>query len=340
MSIATITTSRHTIELAHPFVTALRRVDAVHFVRVVISDEHGFSGIGEAPPTVAITGEDMQSIEEDINKHIAPLLRHQKLDARIFETLHVSHAKSSAKAAVDMALYNLLAARERHDLVTYLGGKRRTLRTAITISLGTPETMAQHAKAACEKGYDILKIKVGGKDGHDIARIQAIRAVTGNATLLIDANQAWSEDEALHTIEAITPLDIALIEQPLNADALEAMARLTCKSPIPILADESAFDIEGVQRVYEMRSADMINIKLMKCGGISKAIEILEFCRAHKLTCMMGSMLEGPHSIKAAAELAMCYGDVIRYVDLDSPLLYADSAMAAPLRYEKAVLLP
>lgn len=335
-TITAITTSRHHIALKHPFVTALRRVESVAFVRVLIKTDTGLYGIGEAPPTVAITGEDMSSIESDITRIITPLLLHQPLDNTLCKALHASLAKNSAKAAVDMALYDLLARKKGVSLVEYLHGSACSLETVITISLEAPEEMRSHALQAYERGCSKLKIKLGSNDGKDLQRLVAIRNALPDATLLVDANQAWSEQGALEMLEQMSELHIALIEQPLKSDAYDAMVRLTCKSSIPILADESAFDLEGVKKVYAMHAADMVNIKLMKCGGISKALEILEFCRAKQMRCMMGSMLEGPHSIAAAAQLAMCYRDVIAYVDLDSPLLYADTALAEQLHYESA----
>ncbi len=115
---------------------------------------------------------------------------------------------------------------------------------------------------------------------------------------------------------------------------IEGMARLTCKSPIPILADKSAFSLDDAREVLKMKAADMINIKLMKYGGISKAREIIEHCEAKNITCMMGSMLEDPCSIKATAQLAMEYPHTIRYTDLDSPLFYKDITQAEAIHFK------
>ena len=103
---------------------------------------------------------------------------------------------------------------------------------------------------------------------------------------------------------------------------MEELKTITNATSIPILADESAFNFEDVKKVVESKSADMINIKLMKCGGLTNAVKILEYARENNIICMLGSMLEGPVSINAALHLAMAYSDVIKYIDLDSPLLY------------------
>ena len=117
---------------------------------------------------------------------------------------------------------------------------------------------------------------------------------------------------------------LELIKQPVKADQLHELRYLTNYSDVPILADESVFTLEDVKAIVEYGCADMINIKLMKCGGTTKAIEILEFARKNNVKCMFGSMLEGPISINATLNLAMEYSDVISYIDLDSPLLYKE----------------
>ena len=119
-------------------------------------------------------------------------------------------------------------------------------------------------------------------------------------------------------------LKIELIEQPVIASDLESLKKITELSHIPILADEAVFTLEDAKKVLESKSADMINIKFMKCGGVTKAIEILEYAREKNITCMLGSMLEGPYSINIALYLAFAYRDIIKYVDLDSPLLYKE----------------
>lgn len=333
MIIKTITLSQHNIPLKHPFITALRRVDAVAFLRVKVETDCGKIGIGEAPPTKAITGDTLESISEAI-----ATLKPKLIDVSVQQALHevlTCKANNSAKAALDIALHNLIA---DNDLKKSLGAQVSTLKTAITISLDTPQQMAERAKEALERGLDILKVKVGGDDGRDIERIEAVCAVARDAKILLDANQAWSIEEAHSIIEKISPLNIELIEQPLIAGDLKGMAELTCKSTIPILADESAFDLEDVKKVLAHKAAHMINIKLMKCGGITPAIAIIKHCQKHGITCMMGSMLEGPNSIIAAAALAMAYPDTIQYIDLDSPLLYTDVTLAKPLTFHHNTL--
>ena len=301
------------IPLKTPFVTALRRVENVEFVRVKISFSDDTTAFGEAPATKAITGEDLVDIVNAIES-VTESLCGLSVDMAL-KVLHQQQIGSSAKAALDMALYF-----RNHTLNAV---DKSPIKTDITISLNDKKTMLEDAKKAFENGYDILKIKLGSDISHAIEVTKSLSFELPEAVLLIDADQAWGLKDSLQYVNAVKELKIELIEQPVIASDLESLKLITKASKIPILGDEAAFNLEDVKKIYENQAADMINIKLMKCGGVSKAIEILEYAREKKITCMLGSMLEGPLSINAALKLAFSYRDVIKYVDLDSPLLYA-----------------
>ena len=331
MIITKIEISEHKIALKHPFVTALRRVESVEFVRVEIYTDTGLKGTGEAPPTKAITGEDKSSIIKAIKENITPKILHVSPQEALKRVLTCKASQNSANAAVDIALHDILS--QKSTISNYYKTKTDSLKTAITISLNTPEMMQKHTLEALRNSFDILKIKVGSDINQDIRRIKAVCEVAADATIMIDANQAWSLEESLEILKEISHLNIELIEQPLKASQLQEMAQLVSKSHIPILADESAFNLTQVKKVIELKAADMINIKLMKCGGITAATQIIRYCQSQGIYCMMGSMLEGPASIKAAVALAMAYPQSVRYIDLDSPLLYRDTQMAKPLKF-------
>jgi len=324
MIITDITLVKENIPLKTPFITALRRVEHVENIRVTVHTDTPFIGHGAAPATKAITGEDLTTISKTIKKIITPKLIGKKFDLlKILETLHACcSGNSSAKAAVDMALYDLASMIEKKSLVTFLGSTPKPLQTALTISLKSPEEMAEDAASAFGRGLTILKVKVGGGDDLDIIRLKAIRKAVPKAEILVDANQAWSVEESLTIIQTIKSLNIELIEQPIIGDDIDGLKTITKESSIPILADEAVFTLKDAQRVIEEDAADLINIKLMKCGGISKAIEIIKYCQSKNVKCMMGSMLEGPTSITLTTQLVMAYSDAFSHIDLDSPLLY------------------
>lgn len=331
MKIVEITTEVKKIPLKTPFITALRRVEDVEFVRVTFVCESGAVGIGEAPATKAITGEGIEEILHSIEAVKATLNFHMPSDA--LELLHEKRGTdhpictmgSSARAALDMALVSLIAQSQDIPMYRYFGAEEpKPLQTDVTISLNEPQKMLEDAKEAYENGISILKIKVGEDISNSLKATRLILHALPHARLLIDANQAWNVENTMMFISELKGASIELIEQPVIAKDLEGLRSITNYSHIPILADEAVFTLEDAQKVVETKSADMINIKLMKCGGVTKAVEILEFCRSHDVKCMLGSMLEGPYSINIALHLAMAYSDVIEYIDLDSPLLYKE----------------
>ena len=335
MTITDILITRESIPLRTPFITALRRVEHVAFIRVTLTTDGGLTGIGEAPPTKAVTGEDMTTIADALSDCIKPAMIGAALEDmdHLQSLLHEScRGNHSAKAAVDIALYDLFSQRAGLPLCRYLGGIPGEIETDITISLNDPATMARDAAAALSEGIGLLKVKVGGHDGKDIDRVRAVRGAVPGATLLIDANQAWDEAETIRFIDEAHTLDIALIEQPVPAGQSESLQAITRHSPIPILADESVFSLDDARQLIASHGADMINIKLMKCGGIHKALEILRLCEEKGITCMMGSMLEGPYSIHAALSLSLAFPGTVRYHDLDSPLLYGELPPTMPIR--------
>ena len=335
MKITAISVEIEKIPLRTPFITALRRVENIENIKVCIHTDTAFIGFGGAPETKAITGEDLKSIKHTIVKKITPILVGETFDLpKLLNLLHSSvKGNSSAKAAVDMALYDLASLQKDQSLLAYLKKAPQPLETVLTISLNSPQEMADDALSAYGRGFTLLKVKVGSEDGLDIKRIETIREVVPHAKLLIDANQAWSVHTALKIIKAITPLNIELIEQPVIGSDIEGLKTITQQSTIPILADEAVFTLEDAKRVVTQKAADLINIKLMKCGGISKAIEIIEYCQKNNVKCMMGSMLEGPTSIALTAQLVMAYRDAFSYIDLDSPMLYKKIPTGSGLKF-------
>jgi L-alanine-DL-glutamate epimerase-like enolase superfamily enzyme len=321
VKITEIKTTIENIELKTPFKTALRTATCVEFVRVFVYTQDGLVGIGEAPATKAITGEDIDDIVSSIEA-----VKELFVGVLISEALALLHTKkmgSSAKASLDIAFIHLLSKEAKKPLHEYFGTVDMTpIKTDVTISLNDADTMLKDAKKAYSNGMNILKVKVGSDVLHAVNVVRAISKELPDAQILVDANQAWSLEQSLFFCQNSKDLKLELIEQPVVASDLEGLKQITEVSHIPILADEAAFTLKEVQNIVESKSADMINIKFMKCGGVSKAVEILEYAREQNVICMLGSMLEGPYSINMALHLAFAYRDVVKYVDLDSPLLY------------------
>ncbi len=326
MKVTKIELKHISIPLTKTFKTALRTVDSAENTVVMVHTDDGRIGFGEAPPTKAITGEDNDSIRAAIKAYITPALIGQEvtdMDA-IQEKLHGSiEGNTSAKAAVDMALYDLFTQEKGIPLYKYLGGYRDKVETDITISINEPEEMAADALEVVEQGFSALKLKVGIDSEKDIQRVKAIRDAVGpDMKIRLDANQGWEVDEAIHTINKIIDLglDIELVEQPVKARDFEGMKKVKDNVNTIIMADESCFSPEDARRLLEMNAADVLNIKLMKCGGIYKALQIIEIAEEFGVECMLGCMVESKISLTAAAHLAAAKKTITR-VDLDAAIL-------------------
>ena len=149
--------------------------------------------------------------------------------------------------------------------------------TDITISVNDPETMAKDALIAIGRGYDCLKMKVGVNPELDVARLAAVREAVGKDVVIrIDANQAWQPKEAVRILNRMQErgLDIELVEQPVKAHDYEGLKYVTERSFVPVLADEAVFSPEDAMTIMKMGAGDLINIKLMKCGGLYNALKI------------------------------------------------------------------
>lgn len=329
MKITDIRLAKLSVPLRVPFKTALRTVNSVEDVIVEIHTDAGLVGYGEAPPTGAITGDTTGAILGALRDHIIPSLLGQEIDA--LEPLMKRLDKSvvhntSAKAAVDIALYDLYGQMLGAPVYKLLGASRKSITTDITISVNPPEEMARDALVALERGYDTLKIKVGIDPTLDVARLTAVREAVGrDIRLRIDANQAWTPKQAVMLLNQMQErgLDIELVEQPVPGRDFEGLRYVTERSYVPVMADESVFSPEDAMKIMQMGAADLINIKLMKCGGIHNALKIASAAEVYGVECMIGCMLEAKVSVNAAVHLA-CAKSVITKVDLDGPVLCSE----------------
>ncbi|MDR1542639.1 MAG: dipeptide epimerase [Clostridiales bacterium] len=345
MKLTRIETRKFSVPLKRPFKTALRTVNAVEGILVLAYADGGLVGIGEAAPTAVITGETIPSIIGAIEYAIAPAIAGMDVSEfdNIMKALHnCIHKNTSAKAAVDMALYDIRAQSLGIPLHKLLGGARKRLETDVTISLNDARQMVSDSLAAISEGYRILKIKVGKGGFNDSKIIQEIRKAVGPAAeIRVDANQGWTPKESIRAIRQMEDslCGVRLVEQPVRASDLDGMRLVTKNVLTPILADESVFSPADAVEVIRTHAADMINIKLMKTGGIYKALEICAIAQSYGVECMMGCMLESKASVSAAAHLAAAK-NIITMADLDGPSLCGeDPYEGGPIFEGPAILM-
>ncbi len=344
MHIKKIELGKVKIPLKKPFITALRRVDFAEDIIVRMTADTGEIGFGSAPPTAVITGDSQQSIAAAVQEVIAPQLL--GMDICCMEDIFAAIDKSmlhnsSAKAAVDIAVYDLFAQRCGLPLYKLLGGAKSSIASDLTISLREPAVMAGDAAEAVKRGYRDLKLKVGGDAKLDFERVAAIRrAVGSDVHIRLDANQGWKPKEAVRLIRRFedSGMDIELIEQPVAAYDFDGLKFVTDNVDTLIMADESAFGIQEVFKLLAMRACDFINIKLMKAGGIHNALKIADMAAACGVECMMGCMLESKVAITAAASVA-AGRKIITRADLDAADLLAEDPVAGGISYRANELI-
>lgn len=313
------------IVTVHPERTfTIARSSADAFERVILELEaDGFVGRGEAAPT-GYYGESAEVAQR--------LLDSAKVDDPwdIEGTLTANaDLPPSAHAALDNALYDLAAKRLGIPVYRMLGLARPEPVTAYTLGIADRETTLEAAREYSE--LPIFKMKVGSMES-----LETVRAVAevSEAEIWVDANEAFSADDAPEVVRELKEIGVAMIEQPTPAsDGPDALRRWTEEAhPIPVISDESSIvarDVPGLSGCV-----GGVNVKLAKCGGIRRALELVHTARAHGMMVMLGCMVETSLGISAAVQLS----GLVDFVDLDGPLLLADDPFGG-LQFEKGRIL-
>lgn len=344
MKIKEIKIGKVSIPLKKTFKTALRQVNSAEDIIIKMVADTDEIGYGNAPPTAVITGDSQASVIAAIRDTIGPKLIGMDVDnlELIMTTIDTAMVhNNSAKAALDIAVYDLFGQLHGIPLYKLFGGYRNTMTTDLTISVNAPEEMVRDSLEAVAEGYTELKIKVGTDAFLDIKRVKAIRQAVGNdINLRLDANQGWNPKEAVRTIRQFEDMGLAieLIEQPVKGYDFEGLKYVTDHVATNIMADESAFGPYEVFQLLTMRACDLINIKLMKTGGLHNAIKIISLAETMGVECMLGCMLESKVGITAAASIAGGK-KIVTKADLDTAMLLAEDPVVGGVSFYKNELI-
>jgi L-alanine-DL-glutamate epimerase-like enolase superfamily enzyme len=346
MTITAVRTHRVSAPFHTPFVTALRRATTVESLLVTVTDGT-LAGFGEAPQVWQVTGGSVPGAEACVQQILGPLLIGRDADDVTGNGRLVQRAvqrNEDAKAAVDVALHDLAARRAGLPMVRYLGGILTSVPTDVTLAADDPAALAAAARTRVAEGFRVLKVKVGKAGAGerdaaaaDIARVRDIRAAVGPDVLLrLDANQGWTPRQAVRVIRGIEDagLDVELVEQPVSRHDLDGLAWVSDRVGVPILADEAVFGVRDLVEVIRRRAADLVNVKLAKCGGIGPARTLLDLAAAHGMGTLVGSMMETQVGVGAAASLVAAFGTSV-VSDLDAAWWLASSPVRGGLRYER-----
>ncbi|WP_217589534.1 mandelate racemase/muconate lactonizing enzyme family protein [Lentibacillus saliphilus] len=328
------------MELYKPFTVALGTIEHVETLLVKVETDEGVFGIGEGAPFEFVTGETMQTAQMVARVLGDRLIGMNPLD---IESIHAVMdqtivGNTGAKAAIDIALHDLKGKYFGVPLYQLLGGWSQSFETDITIGIDTPEQMAAEAKEKIAQGFSILKIKAGLNATEDIEVIRLIRQAVGEEVRLrMDANQGWTAAEAVRVMQAVEAYGVEAVEQPLPDWDIEGMAYVRNKVTIPVMADESVHSPVDALKVVKKHAADVINIKLMKSGGLFRAEQINAIAEAAGLHCMVGCMLESKIGITAGASLVAAKRNITE-ADMDSFMYVKDPGVKGGLELDNGII--
>ncbi|MBI9050818.1 MAG: dipeptide epimerase [Anaerolineaceae bacterium] len=324
MRITSIEVQPLNLELQSALTVAYGSYPVLEYALLQIHTDDGLIGLGEASPDPEVTGE-TQAIVLAAFEQVRELLIGQDP----FDIASILHAcqeaiphKPAVIGAIDMALYDLMGKSLKVPLYQLLGGLSQPgMDLYPVIPMDAPQVMAAMSKGFSDMGARTLKVKLGSDTQSDLMRLEAIHDAVGSEVMLrLDINQGWRDSaNAIKVIGQLRPFNIEYIEQPIAARDIEGMATVTAAVEIPIMADESCHSPADVYRIAKCKAADWINIKLMKCGGITQARKMLAVAEAAGLPCMLGSM--GESSIGSAAGLHFAVANSgIKACELIGPL--------------------
>jgi len=342
MRITKISYERLDLKLSEPYTIAYETIDnSTNFILKVETDGT-IVGYGCGAPDRAVTGEHPIDVENAIKDVISPYLKGKNpfTYALILKELKaLLGKKSSSLMMVDSALHDLISKKAGVPLYQYLGGYRKSIPTSITIGiLSIDETMRQ-ADEFIHRGFTILKVKGGNHLEADIEKMVRLHEKHPQATLRFDGNQGYSVVDSVAFVEATAKIDIEIFEQPTKMEKEERLGQVTDQVDIPVMADESLKTLTDVFRLARNERVNMVNIKLMKVGGILEGMHINSVAKSAGLESMIGCNDECALGISAGLHFALSRPN-IHFADLDGHLDIVDDPFKGLFRLEKGILYP
>ena len=343
MKITEIQAWQVSMRLSEPYSIAYEAIDSATNVFLRIETNSDTVGYGCAAPDEMVTGETPERVLQTITDVAGPAIKGSDplRPAMLFERLRPSmQSHPAAMAAVDMALWDILGKRSNLPLWRLLGGFRDHIKTSVTIGILPEKETTERARQLVAVGFKSLKLKGGIDVDSDIDRVLKVREAIGDKIeLRFDGNQGFTVEDSLKFVKQTCRARLELIEQPTPRGQPDMLGRVTSGVSIPVMADESLMTLRDAFRIARRGLADMVNVKLMKVGGIWEALQINAVARSAGLEVMVGCMGEAALSIAAALHFALARPNV-HYADLDGHLGLIGDPSAGAVILRKGILYP
>ncbi len=308
----------------HPFTIATASYTTQPYVIIKLSTDDEVVGYGEACPCYEFTGETIGTVLSILEERVFPAIREEdpfNIEAITNRMDEAAVGNASAKGAVDMAVYDIIGKVLNRPIYNVLGGRVRDKAVCVGgASITTIEETVETCVRDVAKGIQELKIKVGEDPAKDAEKIRRVREAVGpDVQIRVDANQGWrTPHRAIKAIDLMESCDLQLVEQPILAWNLKGLSHIRRRVSVPIMLDESVHTSEDAAKAIEAEACDIINIKLMKSGGIFEALKINAVAEASGIECFVGGMGETSLGQSAALHL-IASRDNIRYGDVELP---------------------
>jgi muconate cycloisomerase len=334
------------IALKKPFTIASGTLTHSNHVLVRLVDRDGRVGWGETTTFLEVYGYDQRSLYHTLRDYLIPAVI--GMEAGDVEAIHrrldrIAPFNLMAKAGIDIAAHDLAAQAAGLPLNALLG-PRRTDRVPLVgvVDIVGPQEAARSAARQAAQGFRTIKVKIGLDAAADIRRVEAVRAAVGDGVRLrVDGNCGYDRDAALDVFARMEDCALEWIEQPLPAWDLEGMAALAGRLKTPVAADESVTTIHDARRIIAMGAADVVNLKVTKCGGLFRCRRIAELCRASGIPCFLGGCLETTPGMAAAMHFYVSTPAVVSATEILGSPFYEDDVVRRPIELiDDAAVLP
>ncbi|MDO6435217.1 dipeptide epimerase [Flavitalea sp. BT771] len=332
MKIQRIHVRKEDLLLTRPYTIAFKTVDAVENGIIEIIADNGLKGYGAFNPSHFVVGEYLDDALATLNEGNLSVLIGRELDdidALCAIVQHTFKASPTARTGLEIALYDLFTQGLGLPLAGFLGQRITSMPTSITIGIKGVAGTLEEAREYTDRGFKILKVKLGISLQEDLERLIRLRETFGYGIgIIIDANQGYNGTQLSAFTAQTRRLQIGLIEQPLPVGQEDTMRRLPDDIKKLVAADESLVTPEHATKLAAAPAAcGFFNIKLMKCGGISQALRIADTAARHSIDLMWGCNDESIISITAALHTAFSCPHT-KFIDLDGSLDMARDVVA------------